>query len=115
MRLIASPVRLANLVLLLLFCGGCADEYVVFHRTTGDPVLLTRRGYSPEECLAQLSKDAADLGVTLSYTHVKGSLSGLSLLWPFEPGYACEAAIGPTDIPRGVYARTSGNAPPLHQ
>ena len=37
------------------------------------------------------------------------ALFGRSLLWPLEPGYACEAAIGPPRGPRGVYY----NVPPL--
>ncbi|TKS58942.1 MAG: hypothetical protein EWM72_02594 [Nitrospira sp.] len=43
------------------------------------------------------------MGVTFRYIHVRGSVVGRSLLWPFEPGYACEAAIGPAQHPTGVY------------
>jgi hypothetical protein len=34
---------------------------------------------------------------------VRGSFFGQSLLWPFEGGYACEAAVGPEGNPRGIY------------
>jgi hypothetical protein len=40
--------------------------------------------------------------------HVRGSVIGRSLLWPFEPGYACEAAAGPEGHPNGIYY----NVPP---
>ena len=43
------------------------------------------------------------MGVTLRYIHIRGSMVGRSLLWPFEPGYACEAAIGPEQNPSGSY------------
>lgn len=43
------------------------------------------------------------MGVTFRYVHVRGSIVGRSLLWPFEPGYICEAAIGPEQHPTGVY------------
>ncbi len=50
-----------------------------------------------------MREEAARLGVSLSTVHVRGSWQGRSLLWPFEPGYACEGAIGPERLPSGVY------------
>jgi len=52
------------------------------------------------------------MGVTLRYIHIRGSMVGRSLLWPFEPGYACEAAIGPEQNPSGSYPMTARL--PLH-
>jgi len=46
--------------------------------------------------------------VTFRFVHVRGTTFGRSLLWPFEPGYACEAAIGPESHPYGIY----WNVPP---
>ena len=43
------------------------------------------------------------LGVTLRYIHVRGNVEGRSLLWPLDPGYACEAAIGQEHQPIGAY------------
>lgn len=100
-----SLVQVGILIAWFSLAAGCADEYVTFHGATGEPLLLTRRGYSNEECFQRIQQDANQLGVTLRYIHVKGSTVGQSLLWPFEPGYACEAAIGPTDIRRGIYPR----------
>jgi len=100
-----SAAHSGMLMAWLLLAGGCADEYVAYHKVTGNPLILTRRGYSAEECLHQLRQDSDELGVTLRYVHIKGSLAGQSLLWPFEPGYYCEAAIGPPDIRRGIYPR----------
>ncbi len=83
--------------------AGCADSFTVFHSRTGDPILLGRRAYSYEGCLSTMREEADRLGVTFRYVHVRGSLPGRSLLWPFEPGYACEAAIGPELPPNGIY------------
>ncbi len=47
------------------------------------------------------------MGVTLRYIHIRGSMVGRSLLWPLEPGYACEAAIGPVQGPSGSYPMDS--------
>ena len=55
-----------------------------------------------------LQEEANRLGVTFRYVHVRGTTFGRSLLWPFEPGYACEAAIGPEGHPSGIYL----NVPP---
>ena len=88
---------------------GCAEPYTVFHTQTGDPIILGRRAYSEEGCLTAIREEAARLGVSLSTVHMRGSWQGLSLLWPFEPGYACEGAIGPEQLPHGSYS----NIPPL--
>lgn len=106
-RFIAT--RVGMLMVGILLAAGCADEYVAYHRLTGEPLILTRRAYSKDACLQQIRQDSDELGVTLRYVHVKGSLFGQSLLWPFEPGYACEAAIGPPDIRRGIYPREDGH------
>jgi hypothetical protein len=90
---------------LLLIMTGCASEYDVFHTQTGEPLLLSRRAYTREACLEQIHADGTQLGVTFRYVHVRGSLFGQSLLWPFEAGYACEAAIGPEEKPQGIYPR----------
>ncbi len=82
---------------------GCAEEFVLFHSGSGDPILLARRAYTSDICTERLKADAARLGVTLRYVHVRGTFAGRSLLWPFEHGYACEAAIGPEQPPSGAY------------
>ncbi|MCC6140500.1 MAG: hypothetical protein IT389_07785 [Nitrospira sp.] len=87
----------------LFFMNGCASEYNVFHTQTGDPLLLSRRAYSKETCLEKIHAEGVRLGVTFRYIHARGSFFGQSLLWPFEGGYACEAAIGPEEKPRGIY------------
>jgi hypothetical protein len=61
--------------------------------------------------LARVKEDLARLGVTARYVHVRGSTVGRSLLWPFEPGYACEAAIGPEQAPGGVYMNETKPVP----
>lgn len=71
--------------------------------TSSQPLLISRRGHSPDECTDKVKDDAARLGVTLRYIHIRGTTVGRSLLWPFEPGYACEAAIGPEQGPIGTY------------
>jgi hypothetical protein len=88
---------------------GCAESFTAFHSETGDPILLGRRAYSYDGCLSTMRDEAERLGVTFRYVHVRGSTFGRSLLWPFEPGYACEAAIGPEQPPTGIYP----NVPPL--
>lgn len=95
------------LVAVLLVMTGCASEYDVMHTQTGEPLLLARRAYSRESCLQQIHEEGTRLGVTFRYVHVRGSLFGQSLLWPFEGGYACEAAIGPEERPKGIYPRDS--------
>ena len=105
-----QPARFARtsaIVGILLFAAGCASEYNAFHTQTGDALLLSRRAYSKDACLQEIHAEGARLGVTFRYVHVRGSLFGRSLLWPFEGGYACEAAIGPEERPKGIYPRES--------
>ena len=97
------------LFVMLLSMAGCAESYTVFHSQTGEPLYLGRRAYTYEGCLTTIREEAAQLGVSFRTVHVRGSVEGRSLLWPFEPGYACEAAIGPERLPRGAYP----NVPPL--
>jgi hypothetical protein len=97
------------LLIMILLLTGCAEPYTVFHNQTGQPIILGRRSYSYEGCLSTMREEAARLGVSLSTVQVKGSWEGRSLLWPFEPGYACEGVIGPEHLPRGIYP----NVPPL--
>lgn len=97
------------LAIVLLTLAGCADPYTVFHSETGDPILIGRRAFSYNGCLETMREEAARLGVTFRTVQVKGSMIGRSLLWPFEPGYACEGAIGPERPPQGAYP----NVPPL--
>lgn len=88
---------------------GCVDPFTVFHSKTGEPILIGRRAYTYEGCLATLRDEAEQLGVTFRYVHIRGSTFGRSLLWPFYPGYACEASVGPEHHPSGIYP----NVPPL--
>jgi hypothetical protein len=97
------------LLIMILLLAGCAESYTVFHNQTGKPIMLVRRAYSYEGCLSTIREEAARLGVSLSTVQVKGSWEGRSLLWPFEPGYSCEGAIGPERLPHGIYP----NVPPL--
>jgi hypothetical protein len=80
----------------------------VFHSQTGEQILLGRRSFSYDDCVSSIREEANRLGMTLRYVHVRGSVIGRSLLWPFEPGYACEAAAGPEGHPNGIYY----NVPP---
>jgi len=95
--------RVTGFLVVLWLMTGCADEYVVFHSVSGDPIIISRRAYTYEDCVAKVKDDAARMGVTFRYVHVRGSLAGRSLLWPLEKGYACEAAIGPEQQPTGSY------------
>jgi hypothetical protein len=99
--------RLIGIVCVVLSVTGCASEFSVLG-ASGQPLLISRRGYSPDECTVKVKDDAARMGVTLRYVHIRGSAVGRSLLWPFEPGYACEAAIGPEQIPTGAYPNSAG-------
>jgi len=94
---------------MVLLLAGCAESYTVFHSQTGNPTLLIRRAYTYEGCLSTMREEAVRLGVSFSTVQVKGSWQGRSLLWPFEPGYACEGAIGSERLPRGIYPKV----PPL--
>jgi hypothetical protein len=95
--------QLSGLFLMMLLVTSCADEFILFHRTSGDPILISRRAYTSDGCTEKVKEDAARMGVTLRYVHVRGTIVGRSLLWPFERGYACEGAIGPEELPAGFY------------
>lgn len=82
---------------------GCAESFTVFHSQTGEPILLARRAYSYEGCLSIMRDEAEKLGISYQFIHVRGIMVGRTLLWPFEPGYACEGAIGPEQAPSGTY------------
>lgn len=84
---------------------GCASEFTIVGNS-GEPLLISRRGFSPDECTAMVKDDAARMGATLRYVHIRGNAAGRSLLWPFEPGYACEAGIGPEQRPVGIYLQS---------
>ena len=99
------------LLIMILFLAGCAEPYTVFHNQTGQPIILGRRAYSYEGCLSTMREEAARLGVTFRTIQVRGSWEGRSLLWPFEPGYACEGAIGPERLPRGIYPNVPPRSP----
>ena len=97
------------LLIVILLMAGCAEPYTVFHNQTGNQIILGRRAYSYDGCLSTMREESARLGVSLSRVQVRGSWQGRSLLWPFEPGYACEGTIGPVRLPHGIYP----NVPPL--
>lgn len=101
-----SPLFLLSAILLLT---GCAESFTVFHSQTGELILIGRRAYSYDGCLSTMREESERLGVTFRYVQVRGSVPGRSLLWPFEPGYACEAAVGPERHPNGIYL----DVPPL--
>lgn len=101
MRQVVKPAT--GLILVLWLVVGCADEFILYHSASGDPLLISRRAHTSEECTIKVKEDAARLGVTFRYVHVRGSVAGRSLLWPLEPGFACEAAIGPAQHPTGFY------------
>ena len=93
---------------LCLVAAGCAEPFAMYHTETGEEILVARRSYSYEGCVETMQEEAARRGVTFRYIHVRGTTFGRSLLWPFEPGYACEGAIGPEGRPNGIYF----NVPP---
>jgi hypothetical protein len=97
------------ILIMILILAGCAEPYTIFHSQTGQPTLLGRRAATYEGCFSIMREEAARLGVSISRVQVKGSWQGRSLLWPFEPGYACEGVIGPERLPHGIYL----NVPPL--
>jgi hypothetical protein len=94
--------RLTGILCVLLSVTGCASEFSVFS-ASGEPLLISRRGYTADDCTKKVKDDAARMGTTLRYVHIRGSVAGRSLLWPFEPGYACEAGVGPEQGPTGTY------------
>lgn len=106
---------LSSILLLGVIAGGCADPFTVFHSQPKDPngerILVARRSYSYEGCLAAMREEAQRLGVTFRYVHVRGTTFGRELLWPFAPGYACEGAIGPERPPTGTYTNDPPPAP----
>ncbi|BCA55510.1 hypothetical protein W02_26500 [Nitrospira sp. KM1] len=99
------------LLVSVLLLAGCAEPFTIFHSRTGEPIILGRRSFSYEGCLSTMREEAERLGVTFRYVHVRGSTLGRSMLWPFEPGYACEAAIGPERLPGGPYLGVSPLVP----
>lgn len=104
-----SRISMQGITCLCLMLGlmtGCAEEFVVFHSVSGDPLLISRRAFTSEECIAKVKEDAVRLGVTLRHVHIRGNVAGRSLLWPLHPGYACEAAIGSEQPPAGAYPMT---------
>jgi hypothetical protein len=104
--LMKSRMSIRRIICLCLMLGimtGCAEEFVVFHSASGDPLLISRRAFTSEECIAKVKEDAVRLGVTFRHVHIRGNIAGRSLLWPLHPGYACEAAIGPEQPPVGAY------------
>jgi hypothetical protein len=103
---------IAWLVLALCLVTGCAGDFILYHSVTGDPLLIARRAYTADGCTAKVKEDAVRMGVSLRYVHVRGSLVGRSLLWPFERGYACDAAIGSPQIPTGYYPLEISLLPP---
>ena len=94
------------MLLIVLGVTGCASEFTAVG-STGEPLLISRRGFTPTECTTLVKEDAADMGVPLRYVHIRGNTVGRSLLWPFEPGYACEGGIGSEQGPTGVYLQPS--------
>lgn len=98
-------IRFAGLLCLLFGLSGCINEYSVLSGS-GSPLLISRRGYSAQECTEKVKDEAARMGTTLRYIHIRGNVFGRSLLWPFQPGYACEAALGPEQPPIGAYPAT---------
>ncbi len=108
-RLPAAPgkgiLHFTCFLCLLLTLTGCINEFSVLSES-GAPLLISRRGYSAQDCTEKVKDEAARMGATLRYIHVRGNLVGRSLLWPFHPGYACEAAIGPEQVPIGTYPET---------
>ena len=98
-------------LIMILLLAGCAEPYTVFHTQTGQPIILGRRAYSYEGCLSTIREEAARLGVSLGTVRVRGSWESRSLLWPFEPGYACEGTIGTEHLPRGIYLNVPPRSP----
>lgn len=95
--------RTVLLLMISILFAGCAQSFTVFHSQTGEPIILGRRASSYEGCLSTMREEAERLGVTFRYVHVRGTTFGRNLLWPFEKGYACEAAVGPEGRPNGIY------------
>jgi len=98
----SGVIHLSGLLCFLLGLTGCISEYSVLSGS-GAPLLISRRGYTAQECTEKVKDEAARIGMTLRYIHIRGSVVDRSLLWPFQPGYACEAAFGPEQPPIGIY------------
>ena len=103
--------RTILLVVASVLLGACAESFTVFHSQTGEPIILGRRSSSYEGCLATMREEADRLGVTFRYVLVRGTTFGRNLLWPFEQGFACEAAVGPEGRPNGIYLNST--VPPI--
>jgi hypothetical protein len=103
MNLGIATQRVLPFGLVLWMVTGCANEFVVHHSGSGDALLISRRAYTPDSCIERIKEDGVRMGITFRYIHVRGSVAGRSLLWPFERGFACEAAIGPEQLPAGAY------------
>lgn len=103
----SQPLMKLLIGMLLVSAGvaGCASEFTIVG-ASGEPLLIARRGFTPGACTAMVKDDAARMGVTLRYVHIRGNVVGRSLLWPFEPGYACEGGIGPEQGPTGIYLQS---------
>lgn len=104
-------MRSILLVMAFILLAGCAQSFTVFHSQTGEPIILGRRAWSYEGCLSTMREEADRLGVTFRYVHVRGTTFGRNLLWPFEQGFACEAAVGPEGRPNGIYLNST--VPPI--
>lgn len=107
-NLMTPQLSMRVLISMLLFSmgvTGCASEFIIVG-ASGEPLLISRRGFFPDECTAMVKDDAARMGVPLRYIHIRGNAVGRSLLWPFEPGYACEGGIGPEQGPAGIYLQS---------
>jgi len=105
--------RLTAMIMMVVLLGsltGCANEFFAFD-SSGSPLLISRRAFTSDDCMGKIKNDAVRMGVTLRYIHVRGTMAGRSLLWPLEPGYACEAAIGPEQGPIGTYPMERGLPP----
>ena len=102
-------VGITAILLVAVTVTGCAESFTTYHSQTGELAILGRRSFSYEGCLQTMQEEAQRLGVTLRYVYVRGTTFGRQLTWPFEPGYACEAAIGQGRPPSGNYP----NVPPL--
>jgi hypothetical protein len=106
-----APIKLViGMLLVSVGVVGCANEFTIVG-TSGEPLLISRRGFTSKACTAMVKNDAARMGVTLRYVHIRGSVAGRSLLWPFEPGYACEGGIGPEQGPTGIYPQSPSSFP----
>lgn len=107
LSMFSQTLRTTLIGMLLVSAGvaGCASEFTIVG-TSGEPLLISRRGFTPDACATMVKDDAARMGLPLRYVHIRGTTAGRSLLWPFEPGYACEGGIGPEQRPIGIYLQS---------